>query len=365
MTSRTTCAFSLLAFALAIVPAVAQPCPNTGDTFWQNDNLPPNPPQIPTAVSVIPGLCEGEAAASVFAIPPGTPPQQLTQVVAPWGAAGGVNGQAATLNVEIYDGIQWSGGIPTLGPQVFDLNGAGSSMQVMSHGLNTLDVSSFNIVVGNNNATHFVVAFRVNFNPSGACATGYNANLFTDNMQLNLFCNPNITPTQTNLIDITGQGWRDAATATVTGIPLCPIFYSGNWVIRACSTNAAPPNPFNITVVGSPASPGGFINLTLNAPGMDGLPYILAASASTSPGIPTAFGTIPLTLDPFMLFSLDPVASAGVFINFQGTVGIGTAPAVIIVPNVPALSGLSFFLGFVVPFPGGLAISDAVSVGVL
>ena len=53
-----------------------------------------------------------------------------------------------TLDVEIYDGVSFSGGIPSMGTQVFQLSSGGSSMQVQSHGLNSLDVSSYDIVVG-------------------------------------------------------------------------------------------------------------------------------------------------------------------------------------------------------------------------
>ena len=116
------------------------------------------------------------------------------------------------------------------------------------HGLNTLDTSSYNIIVGAAAGTgsppvrRFAICFRcdINFHPTGSCATGWPANFFTDNSQFGFTCNPAITPQRTSIMEIQGQGWRDAALATVSGVPLCPIYYSGIWCIRCCSEDAFP-----------------------------------------------------------------------------------------------------------------------------
>ena len=67
-------------------------------------------------------------------------------------------------------------------------------------------------------------------------------------------------------------------------------------------------------------------NLYLCAPGDGGLLYLLAASLSTSPGIPSCAGKIPLA--PDTLFKLSLLGSTG-FGNFFGVLskdGVSTAP---------------------------------------
>ena len=358
--------------------APAQGCQNAADTFWKRDAL-PNVPAGLLGVSVIPGLCEGESAGVVFNMPAGMGPQQITQVVAPWGAIGGTPGHQAVLDVEIYDGVSFTGAVANMGTLVFSLSAVGQSMQVASHGLNTLDVSAFNIVVGNAAATgvpavkKFAVCFRVDFNlfPGGSCATGYQANFFTDNASPPFGgCNALITPQKTSVIEIAGQGWRDPALATVSGFPLCPFFYSGIWAIRCCTTAAAPPNPFQVSALTPlPASDPGTVVLQFIGPGIPGYSYIGAASFATTPPIGTPFGNVPLAADGLFFFSIDPVLSAGIFINFQGilnpspgnpSTGVGTA-----LINLPAgLGAGSFYVGFVgiPPGPGPWAISDALEI---
>ena len=172
--------------------AVAAPAQGCGSgTFWKRDHLPDVPTGL-TGVSVIQGMCEGESAGVVFEMPANMPPQRITQVVAPWGAALGVNGFLAALDVEVYDGVAFSGAGVNMGTQVFSLTGqATANMQVQSHALNTLDTSTYNIIVGVAPATgsppmrRFAICFRtdINFHPSGTCATGWPANFFTDNSQ--------------------------------------------------------------------------------------------------------------------------------------------------------------------------------------
>ena len=92
--------------------------------------------------------------------------------------------------------------------------------------------------------------------------------------------------------------------------------------------------------------PGTTRQLQLCSPTDPGLPYVLLASLSTSPGLGTCAGVLPLTPDALFLLSLDPASP--VFQNFQGSLdssGSTSAPALAL-PNNPALSGQSFFLAF-------------------
>ena len=200
----------------------AQGC-NSG-TFWQRDSLPATPSSIPTGVSVIQGMCEGESAGVVFEIPANMPVQKITKVVAPWGAAFGATGFLAALDIEVYDGVSFSGQNVNMGNLVFSLTQtANQNLQASSHALNEFDTSPYNIVVGTQppvgGVRRFAICFRtdINFHPSGSCSTGWPANFFTDNSSFQFVCNPAITPQQTSIIQIAGQGWRDAALATVQG----------------------------------------------------------------------------------------------------------------------------------------------------
>lgn len=247
MISKPRCVVLLtICFGLGLgTPTSAQGCTGLG-TFWKRDNLPVVPGL--TAVGVVAGLCEGESAGVVFEMPANMPPQRLKEVVAPWGEGTlGIPGFVAQLDLEVYDGVSFTGGIPSMGTPVFQLSSTGSAMQVQSHALNTLDVSGYDIIVGlaPPNGTppvrRFAVCFRVDINahPTGSCAGGYNANFFTDAQTTFGGCS---SPVRTNLIEIQGQGWRDAALAQFTGLPLaiCPVAYNGNWCIRCCTEDAFP-----------------------------------------------------------------------------------------------------------------------------
>ncbi|MEX1025282.1 MAG: hypothetical protein WD226_09410 [Planctomycetota bacterium] len=231
MQFRTT----LLVFAFAAIgwtaPLAAQVCPDPlNDNFWKNDTLPDVPTSL-TAVAVIPGVCDGEAIGTQFLLPPGTPPQLIKSVAVPFGEQFGTAGFQALVNIEIYERSPGAPAYPNPGNKIFDLNvDAGVDAQIASHGINTIDMSQYNIVVQHD----FSVICRANFNVSypGCPPTGAPANFFTDNAA----CNPGV-----NYLDIAGQGWRDPATATVSGFPLCPFFYNGNWVIRACTEDSGTP----------------------------------------------------------------------------------------------------------------------------
>jgi len=319
----------VLAAAVLASVVVAQTCPDPGNNFWKNDKL-PQVPIGPFPAAIIQGLCEGEALGAVFTLAPGDPPQKLTEVAVGFGHVTGAGGFNATANVEIYDGVTFPGGIPVLGPKIFDLNdAAAASMQVISHGINTLDIANFNVIVGAG-VDNFVVAFRSNINPNGSCAGGFPANYMTDYDGANPNC---VATPQRNLIDIAGTGWRDASTATVQGFPICGgLFnaYNGDWMIRACSEDAGEPAFVNLgfALSGnfSPAldgtgdpSPGGSFTLELTGmpPGISfplfvGVVQINAPfkGGTFVPGpiltvtLPTVFGvlslpaTMPVTVPP-------------------------------------------------------------------
>lgn len=297
-------------------PLAAQGCQTGTDTFWKRDTLPVTPTG-PMAVSIIQGMCEGESAGVVFEMPASMGVQKITQVVAPWGAPGGVSGFQALLDVEVYDGVVFNGAVVNMGTRVFSLSQQlTSNMQVQSHALNTLDTSTYDIRVGiaPPNGTplvrRFAICFRcdINFHPTGSCATGWPANFFTDNSQTGggLVCNNIITPQRTSVIEIQGQGWRDAALASVSGFQLCPLYYKGIWAIRCCSRDAFPasyttfgqgcPSSLGITTLNAVQLPrlGSTMLVILDRLPQNACFMITGFSDTTS-----AFGSLPLSLAPF------------------------------------------------------------------
>ena len=82
-----------------LAPALhAQTCA-TGQTFFKNDVLPANPGSA--AVSVIEGLCEGEACGCVFDVSSVGPVVKLKSAAVGYVQAGGVNGTASDLEVTV------------------------------------------------------------------------------------------------------------------------------------------------------------------------------------------------------------------------------------------------------------------------
>jgi hypothetical protein len=313
-----------------------------GQTLLVNDNLPPVPVSL-SAVSVIQGLCEDEACGAVFDVS-GIGPQVRVRGAAVGFVNGiGLPGLTAAVDLEYFDGITWSGGIPTLGPSVFRWSTAtGTNLQVTSSGINTVTLpSTVNVTV---TSGKLVCAWWMILNPNGTCAGGYPTNFATDNAALpGFFCDPTVTPPQKNLIYILGQGWRDAATATVSGIPLCPLFYSGNWLMRACVEPATCPAP--LTLGAGTAGTGGIVP-TLStsggtaqignagfgfaiASGRGGAPALLVLNAVET-SLPFAGGTI---------FVLPGVALATVLGGAPGAPGAGSATIGISIPANPALVG--------------------------
>lgn len=371
-----------VALFVSLVPAFAQGCPGQG-TFWKRDTLPVSPTGL-TGVSVIQGLCEGESAGVVFEMPATMPVQRITQVVAPWGAALGVNGFQAALDVEVYDGVSFSGAVANMGTLVFSLSTSSTSnLQVQSHALNTLDTSTYNIIVGNAPPTgnppvrRFAICFRVDLNlhPTGSCATGYPANFFTDNAQAPSFtCNNVITPQRTSLIEIQGQGWRDAAQATVTGIPLCPFYYSGIWCIRACSEDAFPAY-YNTIANGCAGTLPAAQLLPATLPRLgqtlfvivNNLPVNLGLMITGTSNVNSSLGPLPLDMTPFGITNCLLRASPDFLTTLVG--GGSTSSWSLAIPNTPQVLGVQLWQQPFVfdppqnPFGGVLGNTAALQIG--
>jgi len=349
--------FAMLCLGLPCVPAVAQGCTTGSDTWWQRDTLPVAPTGL-SAVSVIQGLCEGESAGIVFEMPANLGPQVVTQVVAPWGAAGGVNGFNALLDVEVYDGVSFSGAVVNMGTRVWSMTQSlNSNLQATSHGLNSLDTSTYGIVVGiaPPNGTplvrRFAICFRcdMNLHPTGSCATVWPANFFTDNNQAGGFtCNNIITPLRTSIMEIAGQGWRDAALATVSGIQLCPLYYKGIWCIRCCTRDAF---PASYTTFG-PGCAGGLgvpslqpitlprlgqnLNVLIN-----GLPHNLCFLVTGWSNTQFALGSLPYDMAPFGAPGCRLRVSNDMMLFLIGT--NSTAFFSMSIPGSPGLLGTLFY----------------------
>ena len=345
-TATTLCLAVLMMSPLT----VGQTC-GPGDTYLSNDTLPVNP--ATAAVSIIPGLCENEAAGCVLDVSSIGATVQVNTVAVAYINMVSAGGIQAVADLSVFDGITWNGNTPTLGPEVFRYStAAGANIGLTSSGINTLDISSFNVTVSSG---QLVLGWWMLFNPlGGTCSGGYQTNFATDNSTPGVFCNPAVTPPHQNLIYILGQGWRDPASATVGGVPLCPFFYAGNWIIRACVTAVSGGNPLQITWTPDPVPTGGFATLTFLAPGHAGEFYLAAPAFSSSPGIPTPVGMIPLAWDPLLALYLsgDPIMSS-IFVNWSGTIsGGGTAPGIFFAPA--GLAGpFSFSAAFVTIGPGG------------
>lgn len=369
-----TVSFSM-AIAFALAPAApAQTCGGT-TTFWQRDTLPADPTSIPTGVSVIQGINEGESAGVVFELPAGMPPQVLTRVVAPWGAAFGASGFQALLDVEVYDGVSFSGATVNMGQRVFQLSTtAAQNLSAQSHGLNTLDVTPYGIVVGGqppvNGVRRFAVCFRVdvNLHPTGSNQTGWPASFFTDNASLQFTCNPSVTPTGTSILEIAGQGWRDAALATVQGVPLCPLFFSGVFAIRACTEDAFPAT-YTITQPGCPNSIGTSTLLAAQSPrlgqtllvNITDLPIGLGLMVTGTSDQVSTFGPLPFDLSALGMTGCTLYTSADAT---DGLITFGTTASwSLAIPNQTPLLGLQFYQQAFAFDPGlnpfGGAMSDA------
>ncbi|MEO0478351.1 MAG: hypothetical protein AAF196_02600 [Planctomycetota bacterium] len=332
----------MIRFALALLGAVlaapiatlsSQTC-GSGELLVKNDILPANPTAA-QQVAIVPGLCDGEAAMSVIQT---GGPVRVRAVSALFAANGGLAGVQALADVEIYDGATVNAaGVWTLGPRIFRLSDTGANLQLMSTGINVYTLPS-TFVVQTTQPT-LVVGIRIIQNLAvGSCAAGYQANLATD-------FGPACTPGR-NIIDTLGNGAIDPATFLGFGIPLCPLFFRGDWVVRACvscGSNAA------TTVVGAGSPSASFGTPTIGSAG--GLPTVGSSTfqvtgANLGTFNPGAFLTIALPgTTPF------PIPGGAPTLVLFG------APPFLATPQIPSdLFGTS---SFPLAIPGGIGICGA------
>lgn len=322
-------------------PAVAQVC-GPGQVLLKNDNLPAIP-SFPTPVSVIQGLCENEACGAVFDVAALGPQVRVHGASVGFVNVANANGIQAAVDLEFFDGITWSGSTPILGPSLFRWSTVtGSNLAVTSTGLNASpSLSPYNITASSGK---LVCAWWMVFNPmGGSCATGYPTNFATDNSSFQLFCSPLVTPPQKNLIYILGQGWRDPATATVSGVPLCPLFYSGNWLLRVCVEPIGCPVPLVLGsgtpgtggIVPTLAASGGSAQIGNSAYGLTiasgrgGAPGLLVLNVFET-SLPFAGGTV---------FVLPGVVLPILLGGTPGAAGAGSSTIPLPIPSLPTLVG--------------------------
>jgi hypothetical protein len=261
-------------------------------------------------------------------------PVDVNKVSVMYGAQFGTNGVIAAVDVEIYDGATVNGlGVWTLGPQVFRLSSGGSNLQIQSHAINEYTLPApVRCVSGK-----VVVGWRMVLNAaSGSCLAGYSANFATD---FGSTCTGG-----RNVLDAIGHGPIDPATYNGFGVPLCPIYFRGDWIIRACITPDV-----SVTWTGN-ATPGGAVLLNLLAPGHAGELYLTMLSLGTAPGWTTPWGFIPLNNDFVLQCTLDPNCWPAVLVNNIGNLNSNSqATAVFLIPNFPFLigSGLAVYAGFI------------------
>lgn len=318
-------------------PLAAQACA-PGDILLKNDSLAAIPGGTPT-VAIVPGLCDGEAAMSVFTT---TGPVDVRKVSAMFGAQGGTNGVVAAVDIEIYDGATVNAqGVWTLGPRVFQLSNTGSNLQIQSHAINEFTLPQ----PVRCNSGKVVIGWRMVLNAAtGSCAFGYTANFACD---FGSTCTAG-----RNVLDAIGVGPVDPATYQGFGVPLCPIYFRGDWIIRACVTPS-----MSVNWTGTP-TPGGAVLLNLLAPGHAGDYFLTLLSLGTQPGINSPWGYVPLNDDFVLQCSIDPGCWPSILVNNHGTLnGNAQATVVFLIPNLPVLvnSNLSVYAGFITSsFPGWL-----------
>ncbi len=219
--------------ALAAPDTAAQTCPSGTDTFWKVDTLPDDPVGVPLTSQVIVALCEGEAAGSYFPLN-GAGPQYIKQASIGLGHTLGETTHQFILGIEVYEGsVGFNPGFGvTMGTKIWDsVADEGVTFTGFTDGMNAFDLQQYNIVVEDD----FVVAFRnisnVSFPGCASAVPGVPANVLTDGTGQ---CSPG-----KSLLDERNAGWVDPADWMWTlGQTICPTFYSGNWAVRACTTDA-------------------------------------------------------------------------------------------------------------------------------
>ncbi|MEO6596839.1 MAG: hypothetical protein ABIP94_19010, partial [Planctomycetota bacterium] len=175
----------------------------------------------------------------------------------------------------------------------------------------------------------------------------------TDNSQTSGFvCNNGITPQRTSVIEILGQGWRDAALASVVQlgipIPLCPIYYSGIWCIRCCSEDAFPAY-YTMYGAGCPGTlpVSQLLPATLPRIGttmfviVNNLPLNLGLMISGTSNTNSGFGPLPLNVAPLGMPGCFLRASFDFTTVLTG--GGNSASYSLTIPNVNTLLGQQFY----------------------
>lgn len=317
-----------LASGILVPDSFAQTC-GQGERLLKNDILPDNPSGSYT-IGIVPGLCDGEAAMSLFNA---GGPVRVKSVAIGYGHRFGTNGVQALVDVEIYDGATvGANGRWTLGPLLFKLSNGSSSLQIQSTGINTFTLPAPVRVPSGRP----VIGFRMELNSAGgSCALGYDANFFCD---ADNRCRAGI-----NILDATGHGPVDPVTYTGFGVGLCPVFFRGSWVIRCCV------EPEIAVEWQGNATPGGVLSTTYIAPGRAGENYIgLCGGSITGGGFTSPFGRVPLDPDPLFFCFLADCRSS--LVGAQGVIGPNDrAFGGFLIPNLPVLrnSGLTLYLAFV------------------
>ena len=328
---------ALLAISLCLAlptPAPAQSC-TAPARLHKNDTL-PDVPSGAFPFAVVRGLCDGEAAMSIFSTG-GAAKVHAVSVL--YGHVLGASGVQAVADVEIYDGATLQpNGRYVLGPLVWKLSPT-ANVQLQSTAINTLQLPQpVRCTSGK-----VVVAFRMLSNlANGSCLLGYDANFCVDAAP---HCTPGI-----NVLDATGHGPVDPATYTGFGPPLCPLYIRGSWVIRACIEPEV-----SVSWMGN-ATPGGFVSLRFLAPNQGGNAYLALAASGIASGTPTPWGKLPLDSDP--MFACFLGACRTILLGGTGTINPqGDAFGALQIPNLPVLrsSGLTLYVAFVTYVPPSFA----------
>jgi hypothetical protein len=319
---------ALLAAASVLASLSAQTC-GAGERLLKNDILPDNPTGQYT-IGIVPGLCDGEAAMSVFNA---GGPCRVKTVAIGYGHRFGTNGVQALVDVEIYDGATVAAnGRWTLGPLLFRLSNGSSNLQIQSTGINLFTLP-MPIRVPSGRP---VIGFRMLMNFAGGdCQNGYDANFFCDAQNA---CRSGI-----NVLDAIGHGPVDPATYPGFGVPLCPLYFRGSWVIRCCIEPE-----ISVEWQGNP-TPGGVLSITYIAPNQAGRNYLaLGGGSIMGGGFNSPFGRVPLDLDPLFLCFVTDCRS--MLVGGMGVIGANDrAFGGMLIPNLASLrnSGLTLYLAFV------------------
>ncbi len=313
----------------SLLPSLAAQTCGAGERLLKNDILPDNPSGAYT-IGIVPGLCDNEAAMSLFNA---GGPCKVKSVGIGYGHRFSTNGVQALVDIEIYDGATVAAnGRWTLGPLLFRLSSGSTNLQIQSTGIN---IATLPVPVRVPSGRP-VIGFRMLMNlAGGSCLQGYDANFFCDAENR---CRAGI-----NILDATGHGPVDPVTYTGFGVGLCPVFFRGSWVIRACIEPE-----ISVEWQGTP-TPGGVLSVTYIAPNRAGDNYLaLAGGSFMNGGFTSPFGHVPLDPDPLFFCFLGDCRS--MLIGSLGVIGQNDrAFGGMLIPNLSVLrnSGLTLYLAFV------------------